>query len=197
MAFKTGFLGCRGRPWRGPSVHVAAGLRPCRTSPKKAAPQQRVLDGSPAAPGRRHGPFGPTARGSSTSRRERRHCDSLYVCCRGRRRRGARSDVPAELHAGGPLTGRRRCSVSSIDRKRGERHTERKREPGPPRRRRAAVSHAMAVSARRALWRTGFGFPCCRVGACAEGRLAFYFARPSGARRRIVPTRPPATARYV
>ena len=53
---------------------------------------------------------------------------------------------------------------------------ERVRDPAP--RRRATVSRAMAVSARRALWRTGF--PCCRVGASAQRTaLVFYFARPS------------------
>ena len=81
---------------------------------------------------------------------------------------------------------------------RRETHTEREREPGPARRRRATVSRAMAVSARRALWRTGFGVS--RAAASARLRSAPVwrsFCAERQARRRIVPTRPPATARYV
>ena len=173
-------------------LHGAA--RPCHLLQRQ--PRRRVLDGSPAAPGRRHGPFGPTARGRQLAAR---NAGTVILCMYVAAAAAAaapgvmcqQSCTRADLLLDDDGAPRRR-SIES-----GERVTEREREPGPPRRRRAAVSHAMAVSARRALWRTGFGFPCCRVGACAEGRLAFYFARPSGARRRIVPTRPPATARYV
>ena len=119
LGFKNGFSGHRGRTEsRGQPVHVAAWLPPCRTSPKKAAPPQRVLDG-PAAPGPRHGPFGPTARGSSTSRGNAGKCDSLHkAAAAAAAAAAALTYVPAELHAGGPLTGRRRCSASSIERER-------------------------------------------------------------------------------
>ena len=109
-------------------LHGAA--RPCRRgSPAEgsstAAPRPR--DAAMALSGRRRG-------GRQLGAGNAGKCDSLYVCCRGRRRRrGARSDVPAELHAGGPLTGRRRCSASSIDRERGESYREGKRaRPAPP-----------------------------------------------------------------
>ena len=174
---------------------MAAWLRPGRI-PKKAAPPKGLRRRAPLGPVTPSWPApGPTApRGHRPAAGNAGNCDSLHKAAAAAAAPGVMSQqscTRADLLLDDDGAPRRR-SIES-----GERVTEREREPGPPRRRRAAVSHAMAVSARRALWRTGFGFPCCRVGACAEGRLAFYFARPSGARRRIVPTRPPATARYV
>ena len=179
-------------------MHVAAWLPPCRTSPKKAAPPQRVLDG-PAAPGRRHGPFGPTARGSSTSRGNAGKCDSLHkAAAAAAAAAAALTYVPAELHAGGPLTGRRRCSASSIDRERGESYREGKRaRPAPP-------PPSGGLSRDGGLCEASFPanwirFPCCRVGAsCGPHPLRSFLARPSP-RRDVArsPARPPATARYV
>ena len=155
-------------------------LRTCRFSPKEAAPAQRVLDGRPAEAGRRRGPFGPTARGSSTSRG---NAGTVILCMYVAAAAAAaapgvmsqQSCTRADLLLDDDGAPRRR-SIES-----GERVTEREREPGPPRRRRAAVSRAMAVSARRALWRTGFG--ASRAAASARRRSApvwrSFLARPS------------------
>ena len=86
-------------------MHVAAWLRPCRTSPKEAAPTQRVLDGSPAALWTPSWPTpGPTApRGHRPAAGNAGNCDSLHKAAAAAAA-AALSDVPAELHAAGPLT---------------------------------------------------------------------------------------------
>ena len=171
-------------------------LRTCRFSPKEAAPAQRVLDGRPAEAGRRRGPFGPTARGSSTSRG---NAGTVILCMY----------VAAAAAAAAPgVMSQQSCTRADLllddDRapcrrsaERRETHTERERVCGPPRRRRAAVSRAMAVSARRAPRRTGFPvLPRRRV--CIAHPLAFV-PRAPGDGREVAwsPARPPATARYV
>ena len=85
-------------------MHVAAWLPPC-TSPKKAAPPQRVLDGRPAARDAAMAGPGPegTAGSSSGRRADADKCDSLHKAAAAAAA-AALTYVPAELHAGGPLT---------------------------------------------------------------------------------------------
>ena len=181
-------------------MHVAAWLRPCRTSPKKAAPPQRVLDGAPRQHAR-HGPFGPTApRGHRPA--AGRAPTNVILCTKPRPPRPPRppprllmcqqSCTRADLLLDEDGAPRRRSTES------GERNTVRERARDPAPRRRATALRAMAVSARRASQRTGFG-ACCRVGASAQRtRWRSFLARPSP-RRDVArsPARPPATARYV
>ena len=113
---------------------MAAWLRPCRTSPKEAAPpkgRRRRASRGPVTPS--WPAPGPTApRGHRPAAGNAGNCDSLHKAAAAAAA-AALSDVPAELHAGGPLTGRRRCSASSIDRERGESYREGKRaRPAPP-----------------------------------------------------------------
>ena len=143
------------------------GCGPAAPRLKKAAPPQRVLDGAPrprdaamAGPG----PDG-TAGSSSGRRAGADKCDSLHKAAAAAAAAAPASDVPAELHAGGPLTDddgapRRRSTES------GERNTERERErdPAPP-----------PPGGGLSRWRSLRGelpgeldwalSPCCRVGA--------------------------------
>ena len=113
-------------------------------------PRRRVFDGSPAAPGRRRGPFGPAARGSSTSRG---NAGTVILCMYVAAAAAAaapgvmsqQSCTRADLLLDDDGASSRRSTES------GERKTEGKRAHGPaPPRRAATVSRAMAVSARRA-----------------------------------------------
>ena len=199
MAFKNGFLGCRGRsPARPVHARGCIGCGPA-ASPLKRQPRRK--GSSTAAPRPRDaamagpGPEG-TAGSSSGRRAGADKCDSLHKAAAAA---AALTSVPAELHAGGPLTGRRRCSASSIEREREGREPQRGKEsPARP-----------AAAERRPLarWRSLRGersgeldsaFPVLpRRRVCAAHPFG---VRSSRAWRREVarsPARPPATARYV
>ncbi len=178
-------------------MHVAAGCGPAAPRLKRQ-PRSKGSSTAPRPRDDRHGPFGPTARGSSNSRGNPGKFDSLhnaaaaaaaappprYLMCQ---QSCTRADLL--LDEDGAL--RRRSTES-----RG-RGTERERARDPAPRRRATVSRAMAVSARRAPRRTGFPvLPRRRV--CIAHPLAFV-PRAPGDGREVAwsPARPPATARYV
>ena len=92
--------------------------QPRRKGSSTAAPRPR--DAAMAGPG----PEG-TAGSSSGRRAGADKCDSLHKAAAAA---AALTSVPAELHAGGPLTGRRRCSASSIEREREGREPQRGKE---------------------------------------------------------------------
>ena len=84
-------------------MRVAAGLRRCRTSPKEGSPAEgsstaapRPRDAAMALSGRRRGGRQLAAGNAGTV------ILCMYVAAASAA--AALSDVPAELHAGGPLT---------------------------------------------------------------------------------------------